>query len=405
LWRLPIGGQLTLSRDGRRLLVASNSDTCFYVVDVEAGAVRRKLTPKNYYKPSGLSTVYMVDEDLKWMTLEWTDMRGLWDIEADTLLTAFGENGIFYISSRLNRMYGAHKDALALLNARTLEVIHSYPVRYGTRAWFDDDRGVFYLTVDHGIEEYDAETGIRIRGTYVDAVEGVVRRPKDSQWLYYFTTGLSQGYHDFVEAVHLETGERVRFFGPSNPRLGMHLGTAGESFIVPRGGDVVAGFDSGLQSPVFAFDAQGRVSRVIVDPPPFRDPWDSTRISARECAITPDLTRYLHTLDADEANTALVCQALIPNTTSAASEPPQPRPGPAPWARVADGELVLTPPGTGPIHAIDITATDGRIARSAAGPFDQRPVRIGLAGLPAGLYFCTIRRQGGALSASFTISR
>jgi hypothetical protein len=63
LWQLPIGGQLTMSRDGKTLLVASMADTCFYVVDVSSGTIAVKLDAQFYVK-SGSNTMYAADGDL-----------------------------------------------------------------------------------------------------------------------------------------------------------------------------------------------------------------------------------------------------------------------------------------------------------------------------------------------------
>jgi hypothetical protein len=154
---------------------------------------------------------------------------------------------------------------------------------------------------------------------------------------------------------------------------------------------------------VYVFNAERRSCRIIVAPPPFKNPWDTTQPDDRECAITPDFTKYLHTLDADKANTYLACQALIANTPS--SDPQESSPPPASWARVVGGDLVLTPAGSGPLEEVSITGTDGRLLRAVPGPLVQRPIRVGLQGIPSGMYFCTIRWQGEVMTASFTITK
>jgi hypothetical protein len=402
LWKLPIGGDLTMSRDGRTLLVASTADSAFYVVDVETGTIRRRLTPK-YFPPPNRSTVYRTDDDLKWISLGWTDWRGLWDIEADTIITAYGKSTIFTISRQHARLHEAYKDFSALLDAHTLRIITQFPWVVGVFAWFDDARGILYRVVPTGagyanIEEYDALSGAFIRKTGIHHDRGTVVRPPNSQWLYYFTLGPTDIHPEgWVEAIHLETGERVRFmdFGPGNPDF--TPGTYGHGFISFTDNIALAGASGPKPERVWTFDAESRTCRTIVEQPfvTFLG-----FLTTKEYAISLALNMYIHCWDGGDSS-GMRCQTLVPATTQV-HETPLATKQPA-WLATIQSELTIDLHQ--PIRSIIIASTEGRVLLNQPGPFEQRPIRIPIPMLPSGSYLCSVRTAQEVLSASFTLTR
>lgn len=153
LWSLPIGGRLTLSRDGKTLLVASLADSNFYVVDVETGTIRRKLTPKFNWNSDAGTPFYQVDNDLKWIGLKASGYDGLWDIETDTLVTQLPKAMYDCLSKKLQRLVvrSALSNQPVLYDVTNNRAITEFSVstsEYGIEEWFDDDRGLLYRSYD-----------------------------------------------------------------------------------------------------------------------------------------------------------------------------------------------------------------------------------------------------------------
>ena len=213
LWSIPIGGKLTMSADGTRMLVASIADSAFYVVDVETGEYRRLSQP--YYQDNTFGyTFYAVDNDLTSLTTRnvYTEGRVLnaWDIGPDTLISSIATQ----IGSKLNGVSLRYRRIIynaQMLDLDSQEKIASHDLMYAP-AWFDDDRGVFYCSRDRVVGEFDAETGELKRTWGVRSLESEVRRPSNSDWLYVFSLETDfANPQNWVEAINLVTGERLTF--------------------------------------------------------------------------------------------------------------------------------------------------------------------------------------------------
>src|SRR5262249_35165630 len=139
----------------------------------------------------------------------------IWDVSGDSIAKHTDSRAApFAMSPNLNRLFTEYdKEHMALRSWSDLSVIALIPFQYYTQAWFDESRGKLYRTVQWGIEEYDAETGLYLRGTATKAPSGIVRRPPESEWLFYFPKEIGDNYpYNFATAIHLETAENVEFF-------------------------------------------------------------------------------------------------------------------------------------------------------------------------------------------------
>ena len=199
---------LRLSRDGSRLLVASSADSTYYVVDAINGVVERSL-PAVYYTTGG-RTGFTTDADLKYLWSMGPDstrvgnQARLIDMETGEILYDFDDfRGVHDISSVHNRI----GEAGGLYELDTYELLWAFE-GVGSVAWFDDDRAVFYRYSDYLLTEHSTETGEPLRAIGTKTRRGRVRRPKNSDWLYVFASGEQNG-PNFVEAIHIETSERV----------------------------------------------------------------------------------------------------------------------------------------------------------------------------------------------------
>jgi hypothetical protein len=403
LWQLPIGGQLTMSRDGKTLLVASMADTCFYVVDVTSGSILGRSSAAYYQVSQQGNSVYCTDNDITLLAIGRNNYIELYNLVTDSILTPRTR-----VPSPLTALSAVHDRLLAgsvLLKASTFDTVLVYNEQAFTTGWFDDDRGMLYRCVPNGVQEIDATTGVIIRGwgTNARAFSRAIR-PQNSMWLYVFAWPESDKPEStFVDAIHLETGERVHY-----------------THEYAGGGPVVSEFDESsyvystlkdglMSSPstlgsnyLSSFDAATRSAQAIVSP---RFTWGSGSI-AKENAVNPELTRYVHTWPlgaVDRDSCILRCNAMSPTTSILASDSTS---NSALIVIVDADNLRIVEPWLETAITLDIIATDGRNLRHHTGEeLVRQPVSISIALLPSGTYLCVVQLSDRRLTTAFTVVR
>jgi hypothetical protein len=292
-----------------------------------------------------------------------------------------------------------------LARATTLDTIKTFAEEAYTTGWFDDDRGLLYRCVPNAVQEIDVVTGMILRswGTNARTFSRAIR-PQQSMWLYVFAwPETDKPESTFVDAIHLETGERVHYTHE-------YAGGGPVANEVDESSYVYSTSSEGLMSSIASlgynylcsFDASKRLSQAVVSPSFL---WGSGTI-AKENAVDPTLTRYLHTwpLEAvDRDSCILRCNAMSPVSSSGSDDT-----GAEPHLRIqmASGMLIIVEPRGQPIHSIDIISTDGRILQHHTGEeLDHQPRQVNIAGLPSGSYICALEGAFGFLTTHFFIYR
>ena len=410
LWSIPIGGRLTMSADGTRMLVASLADSAFYVVDVETGQYRRLSQP--YYQDNTFGfTLYVIDNDLKTLSTRnlFDDDPTLyvWDVESDTLLyaesTRLGSASFLKGVSGRNDRLVFDRSLIDLKTGQTL-TIHEL---LRAPAWFDDDRGVFYCSRERVAGEFDAVTGELLRSWPVRSALSEVRRPSDSDWLYVFSLQTDfANPQNWVEAINLVTGDRMtfeRYFWTLtdgqpifNPGFDVYASTPYSA--VASGRD---GFSDHIQ-PVWRFDAEAHKSDVVIDPL-FYSEGDPGR---KPHALTPSFDRFIHTWWTNWKDSSITrCNALIPVATSmGGSDEGTESPGVTTY--VTDDFLYIEPEQleTIVLH-VDVATIDGAVILQQDFTDPVLPVRIPIDHLASGTYVCSVQTSVGRFSSTFAIQR
>ena len=409
LWSIPIGGRLTMSADGTRMLVASIADSAFYVVDVETGEYRRLSQP--YYSDNTFGTTfYVVDNDLTVLaqrnSLDFT--RGLfaWDIDADTVVSelqakegTFGDlEGVSLKHDRL--VYDGLLESL-----QTRDHIAMHDLMYAP-AWFDDDRGVFYCSRDRVVGEFDAETGELKRTWGVRSLESEVRRPSNSDWLYVFSLETDfANPQNWVEAINLVTGERLTFEEFFWDRSSDHpVFLVGDEGSIVDDGSVptINGFDGGHLNVAWTFDAERRSSQVVFDLLFYLDGSPGMKTQA----VDPHHTVVCHSWwDTWKDSSITRCNALVPVSTSVSDVTGEGEPlGVSTY--VADDFLHVEPEQLETIiQHVDVATVDGALVLQEDITDPMLPVRLPIGHLANGTYLCSVQTSMGRFSSTFTIQR
>jgi hypothetical protein len=290
--------------------------------------------------------------------------------------------------------------------ATTFDTIAAYSEHNYTTGWFDDDRGLLYRCVPNAVQEIDAVTGTILRswGTNARTFSRAIR-PSNSMWLYVFAwPETDKPESTFVDAIHLETGERVHYtheYAGGGP-VAYETTDNSYEYSTPTKGLMCSWAARGFNY-LCSFDGSTRSSQAVVSPL-FK--W-GTRTSTKENAVNPELSLYLHTWDEDARardSVVLRCNALIPVASAVAD-------GPTPdetrlLLQVEGGILLVVAPQGVPMLSIDIISTDGRILQHHTGEeLDRQPLQVNIAGLPSGSYICAVQFDQRRLLSSFTITR
>ncbi len=411
LWQLPIGGQLTMSRDGKTLLVASMADTCFYVVDVTTGTIRKKLLTRYVVEFTGGASSYACDGDMKLLAVSrimfvpdsLPELLFIVDLtKGDTIARRSLLMPIAALSSRSDRLLTGS----VLYTASTLDTIATFSEWNYTTGWFDDDRGLLYRCVPNGVQEIDAASGTILRGwgTNARAFSRAIR-PQNSMWLYVFAWPESDKPEStFVDAIHLETGERIHYtheYTGGGPVVS-EVTNNSYVFSTPSQGLMCNGSVLGYNY-ICAFDGSTRSSQAVVSPL-FK--W-GTRTSTKENVVNPELTLYLHTWGSDTRNSdsnIIRCNSLIPATVDIREV--ETEESIELLARTDSGMLLILSPNLVNIQFLDIIATDGRILQHHTGDeLVRQPIAISIASLPSGTYLCAVQLADRRLTTSFTVVR
>ena len=409
LWSIPIGGRLTMSADGTRMLVASLADSAYYVGEVETGEYRRLSQP--YYQDNTFGyTFYAVDNDLTSLTTRnvYTEGRVLnaWDIGADTLISSIPTQ----IGSKLNGVSLRYRRIIynaRMLDLDTQEKIASHDLMYAP-AWFDDDRGVFYCSRDRVVGEFDAVTGELKRTWGVRSLESEVRRPSDSDWLYVFSLQTDfANPQNWVEAMNLVTGERLTFDKYFWERVdGQPVFNQALDFFTAGSRDCfLSGKNVPHMNPVWSFSSEERRTRVIVD---LSFEFEG-RASQKITAIHPSQSSLVHTWWVDWKDSSITrCNALVPVSTSIKEEIPGGDQGnslPFTLSVIGD-DLHINPLQPGHlVHHVDIASIDGAVILQQDITAPVLPVRIPIDHLASGTYVCSVQTSVGRYSSTFAIQR
>jgi hypothetical protein len=310
-------------------------------------------------------------------------------------------SSIVAVSAIYDRLLANHQ----LIKLSTFELITEYDEGSFTTGWFDDDRGLLYRCVPNGVQEIDAARGTILRswGTNARAFSRAIR-PQNSMWLYVFAWPESeQPESTFVDAIHLETGERVHYthlFEGGGP-TGMETTENAYTYATPSIAMMCAKSAIGYNY-LCSFNGDARASQAIVSPL-FK--W-GTSTQVKENAVNPELTRYVHTWPlgaVDRDSCILRCNAMSPTTSVRSSESTSKS---ALKVIVDADNLRIIEPQLEAAISLDIIATDGRILQHhTADELVRQPIAISIASLPSGTYLCAVQLADRRLTTSFTVVR
>jgi hypothetical protein len=390
LWSVPVGGHLTLSRDGTKLLVASVEDTTFYVVDAVGGKILRRL-PAAFWS-TGIRTFYMADDDLSVLCVNGQDstrtLDGLVVIDintGDVILERYPGNSLQAVSKVHDRLV-SNRQFIELSTYRLIKEFDD-----GGLAWFDDERGLLYRTRPQQVQEIDAVTGEILRTTGTAASRSVVRRPKNSDWIYVFAMQID-GFspYNYVEAIHLETGERVKFT-KNIARETRALGTTPSQAYG-------SGYLQLSKQPqvLWTYHAESRRSEIIANPI-FEF---FGQVSTKEFVYDASRESYIHSWFGGGDTTR--CNLLIDDPALSVNEDSEPT---QPWLTVTSSELVIHVNPSEIVHSVTITDMAGRIVMSMHEGLHHVPLRFPISHVPSGACVCAVEVAGQVLSSSFTIMR
>jgi hypothetical protein len=305
------------------------------------------------------------------------------------------------LSSRIDRLLTGS----VLYTASTLDTISTFSEWNYTTGWFDDDRGLLYRCVPNGVQEIDATTGVILRGwgTNARAFSRAIR-PQNSMWLYVFAwPETDKPESTFVDAIHLETGERVHYTHEYTGGGPVVSEVTNNSYVysTPSQGLMCNGSVLGFNY-LCSFDGAARSSQAILSPL-FK--W-GTRTSTKENAVNPELSLYLHTWDEDARardSVILRCNALSLTTSVRSSDSTFG----STLKVIVDADILrIIEPQLEAAISLDIIATDGRILQHhTADELVRQPIAISIASLPSGTYLCAVQLTDRRLTTSFTVVR
>jgi uncharacterized protein YjhX (UPF0386 family) len=409
LWQIPISGKLTMSADGKRVLVACLADSAFYMVDVETGAYR-KLKARYYQDDTYGNTYYRTDADLRYLAQANTNSISLnmWDLDADSVMVwkNFSNTNLSAVSKRLDRVIHGN----LVMKASTLEIVDTLPEPVS--AWYDDDRGKAYYLVGSitQLQEVDVSTNVVLRTWKVRPTGGAMLRPANSDWLYVFSTmtnGLKGGSQNLVEAINLVTGERLTFekyFWSGADGYPEFILNAGDYFLPTQITCFARGSDAGHRNVLWEFSADTRRSDVVVDySMMFYD-----RLGRQSFITTIGKDFIIRCWDSrDEDSSILRCNALVSIATSAQENPEDVFSTDVSVVQ-RDNTLSIELVGTTTkeqITNVQIFASDGVMVASVPVRDPSVPMTVPIGHLSSGAYRCVVTTTGRELFASFTIVR
>ncbi len=416
LWQIPISGKLTMSADGKRVLVACLADSVFYMVDVETGAYK-KLFSQFYADNTYGRTQYKTDNQCRWLVMEGSDLRNgvvrrvfrVEDTETGEIIleraTGISTHAVSSVHDRLMAFN-------QLVKLSTFEVVKEYPTDplTGIGAWFDDERGLVYRAKNRVVEELNAITGEILRSWTVRPSKFQMRRPSNSDWLYVFSTvtnGIKGWSQNLVEAINLVTGERLTFekyfwtLADGRPKFNdqPQCFTSSSTTCFAIGDDNTPHYNA-----VWEFDAEVMKSQVICDLRFFF--YD--RYDPKTQTITPDRSRLLHCWAVSGGDSSILrCNALVPVATSAQENPEDVSSTDVSVVQ-RDNTLTIELVGTTAeelITNVQIFTNDGAIVASLPVGDPSVPVTVPIDHLSSGAYRCVVTTTGRELFASFTIVR
>ena len=405
LWSIPIGGKLTMSADGTRMLVASIADSAFFGVNVESGEYRK--TPARFYADNTFGyTYYRVDNDVtvlfeggNWVE----DGDRYWDLAADTLLATSNDIGVILgVSRQLDRLVTSY----GLVEFSTMKRIKDYD--YGTHPgyWFDEARNLLYRGTINQVDEVDINTGETLRSWSVRAARSEVRRPKDSDWLYVFAieSNTLDG-QNWVEAINLVTGEHLKFskYFWSLTEGQPQFRNVYEFFGSTATSAYCSGQDGTHSQALWTFSAEDLTSQVVVDP---RFLFDG-RSGPKTPAVSFELNSYIHSWHVDWKDSSITrCNALVPVTTSLDLEVDGDSPLDPVTTRVVDDHLeIASRDAEVVVQHIDVATIDGSIVLQREFIDPALPIRVPIGHLANGTYVCSVQTSLGRYSSTFAIRR
>ncbi|MCX6139511.1 MAG: hypothetical protein NTX15_01535 [Candidatus Kapabacteria bacterium] len=406
LWAIPVSGPLTISEDGRKVLVASVRDSMFYIVDVATGAFRPLMSAPDYWGGAGKQTSHVTDASLTWLWV--TVPRGggkkdfyLIDVASDTIIRRFQDSALLGIAS-MSRTLDRCVDSRTLYRLSTMEPVSALADPAGGTSWFDDTHRKLYRNTPWQVDEIDPVTG-KVEQTWaVNSEISYARRPANSDWLYVYNYCVDAfgGSCGDVNAINVVTQERVMF----TKHMGEHL--VGPSGYIANGATSSIGYASrwatglGFQ-PIWSFDAVARTTAAILNPVFYF----GGELSGKHIAIMPDFGRFVHgwqTLNRDSSFTR--CNQIVPLTTTVDRSTDSATT--AAWLEASGEWMEIRMGDTENITSVDLHTVTGQLVKH----LDRteclaRPLRISLAMLQSGSYMCTVQTTQGTRSSSFTISK
>jgi len=408
LWQIPISGKLTMSADGKRVLVACLADSAFYMVDVETGAYR-KLKARYYADNTYGNTYYRTDPDLRYLAQANTHsiILNMWYLDADSVMVwkNLSTTNLSAVSKRQDRVI----HGTLVMKASTLELVATLPEPVS--AWYDDDRGKAYYLVSSKtqLQEVDVATNTVLRTWKVRPVSGAMLRPSNSDWLYVFSTetdGLKGGSQNLVEAIHLVTGERLTFekyFWSGAD--GYPDFTYSYAYFYPTTSTCHArGADGGHRNVLWVFDAEARYSGVVVD----MDIVYIDRLGLKPFVSDDSHSRIIHGWNTDWRDSSILrCNTLVPVATHTQDDSGS---ATSTELSVVQRDNLLTVelkggPTAEQITSVSVYTADGGLALTQQVANPSVPVTIPIGHLSSGAYRCVVTTTGRELFASFTIVR
>ena len=410
LWSIPIGGKLTMSADGTRMLVASIADSAFYVVDVETGEYRNLGVTYDrqfveYGVDNDIST--LVTWSLNVVDGELERRYEVRDIAADTVIHENDIGTSIRAVSRLQNRLMANRQLIELNTHRL--IIDYNDGANGFGAWFDDDRGLLYRAMPRMMQEIDPTDGRVLRTWGIRPLRSEVRRPSNSDWLYVFSLETDfANPQNWVEAINLVTGERLTFEKYFWERVdGQPIYDPYGWFGVSSNGSAVgsgqnAGVDKRHYNPVWSFSADEHRTDVIVDHSFLFEGGEGNKLQS----ITPDLAVLLHSWRTNWKDSSITrCNALVPVSTSVGDVTGEGEPlGVSTY--VADDFLHVEPEQLETIiQHVDVATVDGALVLQEDITDPMLPVRFPIGHLANGTYLCSVQTSMGRFSSTFTIQR
>ncbi len=408
LWQIPISGKLTMSADGKRVLVACLADSAFYMVDVETGAYR-KLKARYYQDNTYGKTHYTTDAQLRFMAQTNTKSirLNIWDLEADSVVVwkDLGFKSLSAISYKQDRVI--HK--AVVYKASTLEAVDT--LSEAVTAWYDDDRSnVYYLYGStRQVQEVNVATNQILRSWTVRPVSAGILRPSMSDWLYIVaieTDGLPGGSQNFVEAINLTTGERLTFTKYFWSGVDGHPDfTYSYAYFLPTSNTCHArGSDGGHLNVVWEFDADEQSTRCLVDLSFLF--FDSAE--KRSLIIHPSKSFLLSCWNSPVKDSSILrCNALVPAATST---PDEASASSSNNVIVIQRDNILTIEFAGTsvgevVQEVQVFSSDGHTVITQPVTDPAVPVTLAIGHLSSGAYRLMVRTTQRQLFSSFTIVR